>query len=76
MPVAVAYRRADAIGVIGALCERALASYGPIILDNVDLSRLPDELSRANVVARALISRGDAQAFRLGREILAHTNHP
>lgn len=53
------------------LCERALASYPTRILDNVDLTRLPDPRSRAAVVARALIERGDARAFALGRAMLA-----
>jgi hypothetical protein len=54
-----------------AMCDRALSLYGPRILDNVDLERLPDLRSRAGVIARAMIERGDARAFALGREILA-----
>jgi hypothetical protein len=54
------------------MMDRALASYGIRILDNVDLDRLPDLRSRAAVVARAMIDRGDARAFALGREMLAH----
>jgi len=54
-----------------AMCDRALSLYGPRILDNVDLGRLPDLRSRAEVIARAMIERGDARAFALGREILA-----
>jgi hypothetical protein len=54
------------------LCERALASYRTRILDNLDLARLPDLRSRAAVVARALIERGDARAFALGRAMLAN----
>jgi hypothetical protein len=52
------------------LCDRALSLYGPRILDNVDLERLPDLRARAGVIARAMIERGDARAFALGREIL------
>ena len=40
------------------------------ILDNVDLDRLPDFRARAAVVARAMIDRGDARAFALGRQML------
>jgi hypothetical protein len=40
------------------------------ILDNVDLDRLPDLRSRVAVVARALIDRGDARAFAMGRKML------
>jgi len=53
------------------MCDRALSLYGPRILDNVDLDRLPDLRARAGVIARAMIERGDARAFALGREILA-----
>lgn len=53
-----------------SLYENALRSYRARVLDNVDLDRLPDLRSRAAVVARAMIERGDARAFALGREIL------
>jgi len=54
-----------------AMCDRALNAYGVRILDNVDLERLPNLRARASVIARAMIERGDARAFALGREILA-----
>jgi hypothetical protein len=54
-----------------SLCERALSRYGTRIRDNVDLERLSDIRARARVIARAMIERGDARAFVLGREILA-----
>jgi hypothetical protein len=53
-----------------SLYDNALKLYRVRILDNVDLDRLPDLRSRAAVVARAMIDRGDARAFALGREIL------
>lgn len=53
-----------------SLLDKALRLYGPRILDNVDLDRLPDLRSRAKVAARAMIDRGDAQAFVLGRQLL------
>lgn len=53
-----------------SLYDDALRSYRVRILDNVDLDRLPDLRSRAAVVARALIDRGDARAFAMGRKIL------
>ena len=56
---------------ISVLCDRALSLYGARILDNVDLDRLPDARARARVIARAMIERGDARAFALGRELLA-----
>lgn len=54
-----------------AMCDRALSAYGVRILDNVDLDRLPNLRARASVIAKAMIERGDARAFALGREILA-----
>jgi hypothetical protein len=53
-----------------ALYDKALASYRVRILDNIDLDRLPDFRSRAAVVARAMIDRGDARAFAMGRQML------
>lgn len=53
-----------------ALCDEALATYRTRILDNVDLDRLPDLPSRATVIARAMIDRGDARAFAIGRKML------
>jgi hypothetical protein len=64
--------RADHRGkkALRSLYDQALRSYRTRILDNVDLDRLPDLRSRAAVVARALIDRGDARAFAVGREML------
>jgi hypothetical protein len=53
------------------LCRRALSMHGTRVLDSVDLERLPDLTSQGAVLAKALIDRGDAQAFHLGRQILA-----
>ena len=55
-----------------SLYESALKFYRARILDNIDLDRLPDFPSRAAVVARAMIDRGDARAFAMGRQMLAH----
>ena len=51
--------------------DHALSLYSVRILDNVDLDRLPDLRARARVIARAMIERGDARAFALGRELLS-----
>jgi hypothetical protein len=53
-----------------SLYDEALRSYRARILDNVDLGRLPDLRSRAAVAARAMIDRGDARAFAMGRQML------
>jgi hypothetical protein len=52
------------------LYDKALALYRTRILDNIDLDRLPDLRSRAAVIARAMIDRGDARAFAIGRQLL------
>ena len=57
-----------------SLYDDALRSYRTRILDNVDLDRLPDLRSRAAVVARAMIDRGDARAFAMGRKMLDHVS--
>jgi hypothetical protein len=54
-----------------AICDQALRLYGVRVLDNVDLSRLDGIAARAFVIAGALMERGDARAFALGRELLS-----
>ncbi len=56
---------------IADLCSKATDQYAVRVFDNVDLSRLADPLKRGSVVARALMERGDARAFAMGRKILA-----
>ncbi|MBC6716573.1 hypothetical protein H9Q09_10180 [Aurantimonas sp. DM33-3] len=53
------------------LLEKAVDLYGVRVLDNVDLSALGSTESRARVVASALMERGDARAFVIGRELRA-----
>lgn len=57
-----------------SLYDDAFRLYRTRILDNVDVDRLPDFRSRAAVVARALIERGDARAFAMGRKMLDHAD--
>jgi hypothetical protein len=63
-----------AVKELRSLYDDALRSYGVRILDNVDLDRLPDLRSRAAVAARAMIDRGDARAFAVGRQMLDRLN--
>lgn len=56
--------------VLEALLADALKLYGVRVRDNIDLGKLADPAQRARVVARALQERGDARAFRLGRQLL------
>ncbi|MDP9839549.1 hypothetical protein J2T09_004325 [Neorhizobium huautlense] len=53
------------------LVEQALRLYRLRILDNIDLDRLPDLDARSRVIANALMERGDARAFAIGRRLLA-----
>ncbi|MGF9563648.1 hypothetical protein [Neorhizobium sp. JUb45] len=53
------------------LMDRALQLYSLRILDNIDLDRLPDIHDRSRVIANALMERGDARAFAIGRRLLA-----
>lgn len=39
-------------------------------MDNLDLSRLADVNERARVLGKALIARGDAKAFVVGRQLV------
>ena len=55
---------------LSSLYDDALKFYRARILDNVDLDRLPDLRSRAAVAARAMMDRGDARAFAMGRQML------
>ena len=65
---------------VKALLEKAVDLYGVRVLDNVDLSALDSTESRARVVASALMERGDARAFAIGRELresaLTDPHHP
>jgi hypothetical protein len=51
--------------------DEALARYGVRLLDNIDLDQLPDLAQKSKVVADALMERGDARAFVMGRRILS-----
>jgi hypothetical protein len=57
-----------------SLYDDALRLYRTRILENVDLDRLPDLRSRAAVAARAMIDRGDARAFAMGRQMLGRVD--
>jgi hypothetical protein len=48
----------------------ATERYGLRILDNIDLEKLDERPQKARVVANALMERGDARAYAMGRKIL------
>lgn len=56
---------------VQALCSKAMDLYAVRLFDSVDLSRVPDVVRQAPVIANALMERGDARAFAIGRKILA-----
>ncbi|MFB9951371.1 hypothetical protein ACFFP0_21190 [Rhizobium puerariae] len=51
--------------------DQALDLYRLRVLDNIDLDRLPDLKDKSRVIANALMERGDARAFAIGRRMLA-----
>jgi hypothetical protein len=51
--------------------DAALGLYGARILDNVDLERAATVSEKSRLAANALIERGDARAFVMGRKLLA-----
>lgn len=53
------------------ICSKAMESYAGRLFDNVDLGRIADPVRQARVIANALMERGDARAFVMGRRILA-----
>lgn len=54
------------------MCDAALSEFGIRILDNIDLDRVPDLRARAQVIAGAMMERGNSRAFMLARRILEH----
>ncbi len=51
------------------LLAAAIGRYGARIEDNIDLGKAEDLAAKARLVASALIERGDARAFALGRRL-------
>lgn len=50
----------------------ATERYGLRVFDNIDIDKLNDLPQKARVVANALMERGDARAFAMGRRIISH----
>lgn len=48
----------------------ATERYGPRVFDNIDLDSLTDLPKKARIVATALMERGDARAYAMGRKML------
>lgn len=56
---------------LAAFIVTATELYGLRICDNIDLDTLTDLPQKARVVAHALMERGDARAYAMGRKITA-----
>ncbi len=56
---------------LDTMCTEAAERYAVRIFDNIDLSLLRDPRQKTRVIANALIERGDARAFVMGRRMLA-----
>lgn len=48
----------------------ATEKYSLRIFDNIDIDKLGDISQRARVVANALMERGDARAYAMGRKMI------
>lgn len=51
--------------------KAATNRYGLRIFDNIDIEKLSDLPQKARVVANALMERGDARAYSMGRKMLS-----
>lgn len=51
--------------------KAATDRYGMRIFDNIDIEKLSDLPRKARVVANALMERGDARAYSMGRKMLS-----
>lgn len=49
----------------------ATERYGLRVFDNIDLDKLNDLRQKARVVANALMERGDARAYAMGRKMVS-----
>jgi hypothetical protein len=54
-----------------AFLQTATERYGLRVFDNIDLSRVDTIEGKCRIVADALMERGDARAFGMGRRMLA-----
>jgi hypothetical protein len=52
------------------LIDRAVERYGVRIMDNLDLSRLPNADAKARVIGKSLMAKGDSVAFVMGRQLV------
>ena len=48
----------------------ATERYGLRVFDNIDIEKLDDLPQKARIVANALMERGDARAYAMGRKMV------
>jgi hypothetical protein len=51
--------------------KAATERYGLRVFDNIDIDKLSDLSQKAKIVAHALMERGDARAYAMGRKIIS-----
>lgn len=51
--------------------KMATDRYGLRVFDNIDIGKLDDLPQKARVVANALMERGDARAYAMGRKMVS-----
>jgi hypothetical protein len=61
--------QSDRLGKIRKLLAKAYQKHRASCLDNIDVNPASADFGDAAVVAAALMNRGNAEAFKLGREI-------
>lgn len=52
--------------------QNAAELHGPRIFDNIDIDKLSDLSQKARVVANAVMERGNARAYSMGRKMIWH----
>jgi len=57
-------------GRLAEFIRIATERYGLRVFDNIDVEKLNDLSQKARVVANALMERGDARAYAMGRRIV------
>jgi hypothetical protein len=55
---------------LGSLLSHAMERYSARVLDNLDLNAITDLSVKSKLAGNALIEKGDARAFVLGRRLL------
>ncbi|CAH0343115.1 hypothetical protein [Rhizobium sp. CECT 9324] len=52
--------------------QKASELYGLRVFDNIDIEKLSELPPKARIVANALMERGDARAYSMGRKMISY----